>query len=158
MEPASALIGIISGTVGLLAVAAQVITCLQALRDTYRASNILVLDLLVSCNSYELAWTKLRDWATMIEQDETSDPSSEGLHEVCKLADIGKVVLETIKTDLDGLALLRGRRGSWWRSGSKLTGADAATLLLHEKAVRDHCNTLNHQICSLNILISILNM
>jgi hypothetical protein len=63
MDPASVVIGVVSGAASLAALAISTTTYLMGLKDSYKHVEIVVLDLVTTCQAFEIAWSRIHDWA-----------------------------------------------------------------------------------------------
>ena len=150
MDLASAIIGIASGAAALVALTGQVVGYLIQLRDDNRNTEIILLDLVLTCRAYESAWTGIRTW--LLEScDSRMDDSEPIIQELQSFLEGGKVMMELIRADIDRLS--SKKRGSWWRA-AKVTGRDATQLLLHKQTVIEHRDRIHCQNTSLHLLLS----
>jgi hypothetical protein len=151
MEPASAIIGIASGAAALVAMTGQIVTYLINLRDDSRNTEVILLDLALTCRAYESAWTRVRTWV-LESCDPNADESEPIIQELQNFLEGGKVMMELIRADLNRFSS-KSRRGSWWR-GARPRGKHAAQLLLHKNTVLEHRDRIHCQNTSLHLLLS----
>ena len=156
MDPASAIIGIASGAAGLVAITAQVVTFLAGLKDAHRNVRVMALDLSSTCRAYEAAWTRIHDWARIVDGSGSAASAMSYIEELRTFLDDGETIVGWIKEDLNRLS--SSPQLSWWRSNTTLTRKETALLVLHEKNVREHIERLSRQNINLNVIISTMNL
>ncbi|KAK7890070.1 hypothetical protein LTR67_008535 [Exophiala xenobiotica] len=148
MDPASAAIGVVSGAAGLVALAISTTSYLLGLKDSYKTVEIVVLDLVTTCQALETAWRRIHDWASAQQLQSTTADSIFG--ELLAYHENSKIVLGALHSDLEHADGASRSPGSSWRFGSRTK----VRFVLHEKGLKDHGERLNHQISSLNLLLS----
>jgi hypothetical protein len=147
MDPASAIIGIASGAAALVAMTGQIVTYLVNLRDDCRNTEVILLDLALTCQAYESAWTRVRTW--LLEScDPHADESDPIIQELQNFLEGGKVMMELIRADLNRISS-KSRRGNWWRGAHH-----GAQLLVHKNTVLAHWDRIHCQNTSLHLLLS----
>ena len=156
MDPASAIIGIASGAAGLAAITAHIVTYLAGLKDVHRNARLIALDLASTCRAYELAWARIQDWAEVVDISGTAEAASAFIDELQRFLKDGEIILSLIKEDLHRLS--SSPQLSWWRSNASLTKKETASLMLHQKIVREHSERLNRQNNNLNLIISTMSL
>ena len=140
-----------------MAITAQVITYLIALRDAHQNAELMVLDLISTCRAYETAWSRIQQWALQASDELRVGNSETILDQLETFLETGRAVMDLIKKDIDRISST-SKRGGWWRTGTKPRGKDAVQLLLHEKTILDHSNRIHRQNTSLNLLVSVLTL
>ena len=156
MDPVSAVIGIASGAAGLVAIAAQLITYLTGLRESYQAARLMVLDLAATCQSFRAACVRVNEWATSACDVGSSTPSSSLLDQLMSFIELSKIILDTISSDiyeLDGFNSQYVKRGLWFPSRK-----ESRQLMQYQQRLHGHSEKLHHQISSLNLLLTTLTL
>jgi hypothetical protein len=143
MDPASVAIGVVSGAAALAAMAVKTTTFLVGLRDSYKRTDLIILDLASACQAFEIAWVHIHDWANSHSSRATE--SSPIFEQLSSYLEVSKAVLETLQADLERFS---SKVRSSWRSMSR------KTVILHEKMLRDHCDRLHRQTSTLHFLLS----
>jgi hypothetical protein len=145
MEPASVVIGVVSGAAALTALALSTATYLMGLKDSYKHVEIVVLDLVTTCQAFEIAWRRIHDWAQdRVCQSVDPDPI---FGELLSYHENSKIVLGALHSELQQLEL---NTKSTWRLSPK----NKARTVLREKGLKDHNDRLSRQINSLHLLLS----
>lgn len=145
MDPASVIIGVVSGAASLAALAITTTRYLLGLKDSYKGVELVVLDLVTTCQAFEIAWRRIRDWAQIqINESQGADPI---FGELLAYHDNSKIVLGQLHNELQQLDI---NPKFLWRLSPK----SKARTVLHEKNLRDHSDRLNRQVNSLNLLLS----
>lgn len=145
MDPASAIIGIASGAASLAALAISTTTYLIGLKDSYKTVELVVLDLVTTCQAFEIAWRRIHDWAqARISQSTDVDPI---FAELLAYQENSKIILGALHSELQQLEV---NQKSIWRLSPK----SKARTVLHEKDLNGHSNRLNRQVNSLHLLLS----
>ena len=145
MDPASIVIGVVSGAAGLTALAISTATYLISLKDSYKSVGLVILDLVTTCQAFEIAWRRIHDWArARMIQSADADPI---FAELLAYHENSKIVLGALHSELQQLEV---NPKSMWRLSPK----SKARTVLHEKDLKDHSDRLNRQINSLNLLLS----
>jgi hypothetical protein len=145
MDPASVVVGVVSGAAGLAALAISTTTYLIGLKDSYKHVELAVLDLVTTCQAFEIAWRRIHDWAEgHICQSADADPI---FGELLAYHENSKIVLGALHSELQQLEV--SPKTTW-----RLSPRRKARTVLHEKDLKDHSDRLNRQINSLNLLLS----
>jgi hypothetical protein len=145
MDPASVVIGVVSGAAALTALAISTTTYLMGLKDSYKHMEIVVLDLVTTCQAFEIAWSRIHDWAQgHMCQSAYADPI---FHELHSYQQNSKIVLGALHSELQQLQL--STKSTW-----RLSPKSRARAVLHEKGLKDHSDRLSRQINSLSLLLS----
>src|ERR1700761_1382702 len=75
MDPASVVVGVVSGSASLVALAISTTTYLIGLKDRYKHAQLIILDLVAPCKAFEIAWKRIHDWAKIrMFQSGEADP------------------------------------------------------------------------------------
>ena len=138
-------LGVVSGAAALTALAIKTTTFLVQLQDTHKGADLLIWDLRVACQALEVAWGSIRAWASN-QSHKAVNPGSI-FEQLLSYLDYSKIALDTLQADLQRLGL--GSKTTW-----RLSPKSKARVVLHEKALRDHCDRLNRLINSVNLLLS----
>ena len=129
MDPASAIIGVASGAAGIVAITTQIIAYFICLRDNYQNALPIVLDLITTCQVFEVGWKRLRTWAIELEQTGVHQISANILQDLMSFRDNSRMLVDLVKADLDrSLAAKR-------EAGRRLITACPA------KGLRNSCST-----------------
>jgi hypothetical protein len=100
MDPASAAIGVVSGSAALAALAVQITTNLLGLRDTYRDSELFILDLASTCQAFEIAWRRIHDWASSWLGASTGAQADSIFKHLVAYHETGSLVLRALDAEL----------------------------------------------------------
>lgn len=144
MDPASVVVGVVSGAASLAALAISTTTYLIGLKDSYKHVELVVLDLVTTCQAFEIAWRRIHDWAEGHMCQADADPI---FGELLAYHENSKIVLGALHSEL--LQLEVNSKTTW-----RLSPKSKARTVLHEKDLKDHSDRLNRQINSLNLLLS----
>jgi hypothetical protein len=145
MDPASVVLGVVSGAAGLAALAISTTTYLIGLKGSYNHVELVVLDLVTTCQAFEIAWRRIHDWAKgHMCQSADADPI---FGELLAYHENSKIVLGALHSELQQLEV--NPKMTW-----RLSPKSKARTVLHEKNLKDHSDRLNRQINSLNLLLS----
>jgi hypothetical protein len=150
MDPASVAIGVVSGSAALAALAVQITTNLLGLRDTYRDSEIIILDLVSTCQAFEIAWRRIHDWASSWVGKSSETQADSILRHLVAYHETGSFVLQALNAEL---MKITQPSNSLWRLSPK-GKKSKFSVVLHRQGLNDHTNILNHQVSSLNLLLS----
>ena len=143
MDPASIVLGVVSGAAALAAMTVKTATYLVGLRDTFKQARLIILDLVAACKAFEIAWNHIHDWAS----SHVSRPTSSDVvfEQLLSYLELSKSLLDTLHADIERIR--PNAKVAWRPKSSKWT-------LLHEKMLRDHCSRLHRQTSSLHLLLS----
>lgn len=161
MDPVSAIMGIASGAASLVVMAAQTTRYLVNLCDSCQNVRLMLLDLSATCLACETAWSQVQAWATEESSRAHHVVSPATLEQVFAYIDISQAILDAVHSDIRRLlptGLQSFRASRWRRDAQNMEARKVATVLLHEKALREHCERLHRQNSSLNVLLSTLHL
>ena len=150
MDPASAAIGVVSGSAALAALAVQITTYLLGLRDTYKDSEIIILDLASTCQAFEIAWRRIHDWASSWVGNPSETQADSIFRHLVAYHETGSLVLKALNTEL---MKITQPSNPLWRLSPK-SKKNRFSVVLHRQGLKDHTDILNHQVSSLNLLLS----
>jgi hypothetical protein len=145
MDPASVVIGVLSGAAGLAALALSTYAYLLGLRDSYTHIELTVLDLASTCQTFEISWTCIHHWAS--DHQLHGAESRAVFEQLLSYSETSKIVLSALHSELQQL---QPNSKTTWR----LSPRTKARAVLHEKSLKDHSERLSRQINSLNLLLS----
>jgi hypothetical protein len=155
MEPASAIIGIVSGSAGLVALSIQIITSLTSVYDAYKNVHLELWDLLTTCRMFEMAWTDIHEWVQS-KQDSPGSISPLALEHLSSYVDFSTVVLDLLRKDLD--RLFPGWKSHLLLMPRQRSARISARVMRHRSAIRDHCERLGRQISALTLILSTIQL
>lgn len=97
-----------------------------------------------------------------IQADQTMQSNST-VEQLLAYVDLSKLVVDLICEDLDRLGVVASnkkspRRIRWWQNDFRPNARAAAQLVLHEKAISEHCERIHRQCASLNLLLLTLQL
>ena len=145
MEPASVVIGVVGGAATLAALAISTTTYLLGLKDSYKHVELVVLDLVTTCQAFEMAWRRIHNWAKG-HMSQSADADSI-FAELLAYHENSKIVIGALHSELQRLEV--SPRNTW-----RLSPKSKARTVLHEKSLMEHSDRLNRQVNSLNLLLS----
>ncbi|MCJ1430898.1 hypothetical protein MMC27_000248, partial [Xylographa pallens] len=117
MEPASVVIGVVGGAATLAALAISTTTYLIGLKDSYKHVELVVLDLVTTCQAFEVAWRRIHDWAKdHMSQSADADPI---FAELLAYHENSKIVIGALHSELQRLEV---SPKTTWRLSPKSKG------------------------------------
>jgi hypothetical protein len=145
MDPASAVIGVVSGSATIVAASVKTIQFLTSLQDSYKRTELVICDLRSTCQAFETAWSQIHLWAS--EQTSREVAAGSIFEQLLAYLEVSKIIFSSLQNDLERLE--KSLKPSW-----RLSPKSRARILIHEKQFNDHCGRLHRQISSLNLLLS----
>lgn len=146
MDPASVVIGVVSGAASLAAMALKTSTFLLGLRDSYTNIEVLILDLASTCRAFEIAWNRIHQWASK-HIHQARDSPEPIFEQLLSYSEHSKIVLDALRTDLEKVD--PSAKPAW-----RLSPRSKARTVLHEKGLKDHGDRLDRQINTLHLLLA----
>lgn len=144
MDPASAILGIASGTVMLAGLALKIGQTLRNMAVLYNRSAALLYSLIGACQAIEVAWNRINTWIAS-QPLSSYAAGSAFFDQLTDSIEAGKIVLGALQQDLQKFAHVEPGQNSvslMWKS------------LRNEDVLRDYCTKLNLQVSSLQLLLT----
>ena len=139
-------LGIVTGSAGLILNCASVIKSLYEVAEKHKKADIAVMSLVSEVDTIELAWTRIKEWAEAYSKNCAVDMGL--LDRLNRSLECGTLVMSALQNDIS----------DYQRNGSTLSFRQRSKAVWNEKALQDHQSRVRGQAVAMTLLLQVLKL